>query len=261
MDSVTPRNGDWVAQGVPAIADANTPSEATQAAYSWLGLIKNQPGTLSGAAAYLLNKSVGLQTLVASNGYATCTAVTLVGQLKAALALANITPSQAPSSGVNSGTANGVVYSYHTSGVSGNRKAIAIAMLNGSTTWVMARCGNAVTKGTPPTPPPTMTCPPGEHPSPLQPWVCIVPKNAAAAPSVSPGIGGRGKTSPGSSPSSTASVPTDSTTGCNGPCPTASTSPTPAPSESPPPTQPPPTPIASDPPTPTAIPSPPPPGS
>lgn len=104
-------------------------------------------------------------------------------------------------------------------------------------------------------PTPVPQCPPDQHPSPINPAVCIVPKNGPSDvnvnPSVPPAVRGPGTTIGGVTPPP-AVPPTDSPTGCNGLCP--GHNPTPVPT--PPPAVP--TPIASNPPPSTPIPTPPP---
>ncbi len=167
MTAVTPKNGKWVVNGVPEIQEAKTPAQAKIAAQVWVDKVKATPGTLAAAAAYMLGETVDPSTL-SHNGCASDAAVKLVGVLRQTVAKSDITPDQAPANGYNSGTSNGVVLASSTAGVDGNRAAIKIVTQSGTTVWVMARCGNAVTQGPPPVPPstppttPSTTTPPSQ---------------------------------------------------------------------------------------------------
>jgi len=145
MQSATPANGRWEENGVPAIKNAHTKAQARQAAFDWLRANEGNPGLLAGTAAYLLNKQVDPATLV-HNGCATPAAVRLTQELSAALALADVSPSQAPADGINTFTSDGKTYAEAASGISGDRKAVMVVTRTGMTFWVMARCGNPVTR-------------------------------------------------------------------------------------------------------------------
>lgn len=279
MAETTPSNGRWAANGVPAIASATTKPQAQAAAVDWINQVKVYPGTLSGAVAYLLGQTVDPSTLVDAKGCATTKAVNLVQESSVALALSEVTPSQAPATGVNTLTSNGRVYAEASAGVTGNRKAIEIVTKDGNTFWVMARCGNPVTLGKAPIPakplpqpsptPSTPPCVPGQYtasPPPGYNNYCLEKKNPSQGvmnnPSVPPQVKGPGTTQIGTSPGP-ATKPTDSGTGCYGPCPgsTAEPHPSSSPTEAPPTPQPRPTPIASDPTQTSSVPPPPPPAS
>lgn len=265
MTAATPSNGRWAANGVPAIASATTKAQAQAAAVDWINQVKVYPGTLSGAVAYLLGQTVDPSTLVDAKGCATAKAVNLVQESSVALALSEVTPSQAPATGVNTLTSNGRAYAESTAGVTGDRKAIEVVTKDGKTFWVMARCGNPVTLGKAPIPakpspkptpsPSTTPCVPGQYTSSPPPGytnMCLEKKIPSQGvmnnPSVPTQVKGPGTTQVGTSPGP-ATKPTDSGTGCNGPCPgsTASAHPQPTTSDAPPTPQPRPTPIATDP--------------
>lgn len=186
MAAQTPLNGNWVAQGVPSIKKAKTKAEAKAAAMDWLNKIKDMPGTLQGASAYLLNKQVSLSSLRGGDGCATAKAESLVNELSVALATSDISPSQAPTNGYNSGTKSGSTYTYSLAGVSGDRSAIRVKVIGKQVVWIMYRCGNAVTHRPPtPTKPhrPMPVCRANNcHPCPPGQWrnpkgICLQPKS------------------------------------------------------------------------------------
>ena len=162
----------WFAGGIPSIAEAKTPDEAKAAAHDWFSAAKQDPVTLSGAAKYLLDRDVPQAELFDSSGCATQTAVDLVAEAEAALALSMFKAEQAPSNGYNSGASDSNVTSSAKPGVRGDRRAVKIVTPKGVIIWVMARCGNPVTanphplvpKGptdeTPPKCPPPVGVPP-----------------------------------------------------------------------------------------------------
>lgn|GEM_PF-2465635 len=288
MQDTTPSNGKWAGQGVPSIATAKTNAEAQKAATDWISGtprtsstpatpgVKDYPGEIAGASAYLLHQTVDPATFVDSHGCATAAAVSKVNELAVAVALAAVTPSEAPANGINTLTSNGKAYAESQAGVTGDRKAIEIVAKDGTTFWVMARCGNPVTVGKAPipskpaptpTPTPTPSCPPGQHISPQDHTTCILPKDPSkdvlVNPSVPAQVKGPGTTKVGQDPGP-ATKPIDGGTGCGGPCPgsTASAKPTTgSEDDAPPVVQPAPTPIATDPPASTPIVAPPPPAS
>ena len=163
----------WLNKGVPSIKAAETNKEAAKAADDWLNGVRQNTYSLAGAASFVLNKTVDPSTLV-ENGCATGNAIALLTELKLAFAGADITPSTAPSNGYNSQrvASSGIVVGGTKALVTGNaasRKAVQITLPDGSTIWIMARCGNVVTTGPhtppPPAPPPIVVCTqPGEHP-------------------------------------------------------------------------------------------------
>ncbi len=142
----------WLAEGVPAIREATTPHEARVAARQWLHKVRKDPGLLSGAARYLVNRTVNQDRLFDDEGCATQFAVDLVAEMETALALSQITPSEAPATGFNSGTQDGNVVGAANAGISGDRTAILIEFPDGTKVWIMARCGNPVVTGPPPVP-------------------------------------------------------------------------------------------------------------
>lgn len=162
----------WFADGIPSIAEAVTPEEARAAAHDWFSASKQDPVTLSGAVKYLLDRDVPQAELFNSSGCATQTAVDLVAEAEAALALSLFRAEEAPSNGYNSGASDSNVTSSAKPGISGDRRAVKIVTPKGVIIWVMARCGNPVTtkphplvpKGptdeTPPKCPPPVGVPP-----------------------------------------------------------------------------------------------------
>lgn len=280
ISTTTPANQNWLEDGVPAIQNAGNSEQAAKAAKDWADQVKNNAGTLSGAIEVALNKSVAPDSLVDSYGCATPAAVGYVRDIAVQIALSkSITPDQAPADATNSGASDGTVYSYSQPGITGNRKSVKIVLRDGTTFWVLARCGNVATIGKPPvkqqpqpssSPSPSSTptqshrpCPPGQVLSTVDQSRCVLikdpSKDVLRNPSVPPAVKGPGTTPVGSTPSP-ATKPTDSTTGCNGPCPGSTASPSPTKTSSPTPTytapppapQPPPSPIATD--TPVASP-------
>jgi hypothetical protein len=183
MTSSTPSNGNWVADGVPAIQQAKTNKQARAAIQGWVNKIKGSPSMLAGASTYLLHKQANPDELV-SNGCASKQAVSLVNEVSVALALSDVSPAQAPADGYNSGTSNGAVVANSAPGISGNRKAVKVMAKDGTTVWVMARCGNPVTKTPPPVPtkPPTHTTTPPASTCTPTPGVESCGKHASYAP-------------------------------------------------------------------------------
>jgi len=152
MKSTTPGNGNWIDNGVAEIQTAKTKADAMKAGLAWLNAVKAYPGEINGAALYLLNKPVNTGSLVDKNGCATEAAVNAMQVLKTYMELHPPTVAQAPATAVNTGTSNGAVVANTSAGITGNLKAIAMVGANGKTVYVLARCGNAVTTGTPPVP-------------------------------------------------------------------------------------------------------------
>ena len=140
----------WISGGLASIRDAKTDADAAAAANDWMGRIQLDPVTLQGAIKLLLEKDVTLGEL----GNGTCAsdaAKSYIVQMYLALGKARVTPDVAPITGVNSGVANGTVYSSGQPTISGDRKAVRIDFVDQATgkvirsVWVMARCGNGVT--------------------------------------------------------------------------------------------------------------------
>lgn len=143
-------NFAWVSGGLKSIQDATTDAQAAAAASEWMGHIQLDPVTLQGAIKLLLEKDVPLSDL-GNTACASDTAKSYVVQMYLALGKARVTPDVAPITGVNSGVANGTVYSSGQPTISGDRKAVRIDFVDQATgkvirsVWVMARCGNGVT--------------------------------------------------------------------------------------------------------------------
>jgi len=180
MTESTPKNGD-VVEDVPAIRKAKTKAEARAAANIWVNEVKNNPGTLKGAFAFMLDKSVPAKSLVDDKGCATSKAKNFLVELKIAVAASSISKEDAPSDGYNTvmNTDSGQMTTLANAGVGGDRTAIKVVKPNGDTVWIMARCGNPVTKK--PNPHlPQPQCPPGSVMLPQ--GVCSEGKDANQAP-------------------------------------------------------------------------------
>ena len=137
----------WFGDGITEIKSATTSTQAAEAAQVWLNRVKTDPNLLVAAANVILKKEVDPTTLFDKDDWATPAAVQLVAEMQLALATARIVPDNAPTDGINTGVSNGNVVSARAAGISGNRKAIRITMPDGRVVWVLARCGNTVTRG------------------------------------------------------------------------------------------------------------------
>lgn len=164
----------WFADGVQEIRDADTPEEAREAARTWLSLVRRDPQLLKGAASYFTDNQVNASDLV-DGECASEAAESLTAEIELAIAEATVTPDEAPADGTNSGTdADGNVTSAAQAGITGDRDAIKVVLKDGTTVWIMARCGNPVVQGPAPVPPgptdqppaPPGTVPPGTVPPP-----------------------------------------------------------------------------------------------
>ena len=142
----------WFTDGITEIKTAKTATESAEAAQVWLNRVKPDPNLLVAAAKDVLERDVDSTTLF-KDGWATPVAVQLVAEMQLALAKAKIVPEDAPQNGRNSGVSNNTVVSSRFVGISGNRKAIRVTFANGRVIWILARCGNIVTKGQPHFPP------------------------------------------------------------------------------------------------------------
>ncbi|MBA3758132.1 hypothetical protein H0X10_00675, partial [Candidatus Saccharibacteria bacterium] len=152
----------WFADGVQEIEEASTPEEAREAARTWLSLVRRDPQLLKGAASYFLaGRQVDASTLV-DGECASEDAESLTAEIELAIAQAKVTPEEAPVDGTNSGTdAEGDVTSANQAGITGDRAAIKVVLKDGTTVWIMSRCGNPVVQGPAPVPPgPTDNPPP-----------------------------------------------------------------------------------------------------
>jgi len=181
--------------------------------------------------------------------------------------LASLQIAPAPAVGCNYSVTPGGNPTCKVETIGGNRSGISITFQNSATLYVMYRCGNPVIPGsapaaapppsttlpaptpvlpakpvtpvkpvkpvtpTPTTTPTTAPCPTGQHPSPLN-GTCIAPKDPSQDPlnnpNVPPIVKGPGTTPAGQAPTTPATPPVDSPTGCNGACTpstTATTSP------------------------------------
>lgn len=141
--------------GLREIYEADTDEEAREAAHTWLGLVRRDPEYFAGGAvSYFLHRQVDPATLVDAEGKcASALAEQLLAELETQFALSRITPSEAPENGYNSGVNDGNVVGASNPGISGDRTAVLIESPTGDKVWIMARCGNPVTEGTPPVPP------------------------------------------------------------------------------------------------------------
>ncbi len=144
----------WFAEGIASIFDAKTNADAVAAAPDFTEKVSQEASLLVGAAKAFHLPDVDVATLTDSKGCATDATVKLKIALDVARATArSITLSEAPVNGTNTGVENGQVVSDPGGTISGNRKAIQIVLADGSTIWIMARCGNIVTSGPPIFPP------------------------------------------------------------------------------------------------------------
>ena len=146
-------NYRWFGDGIAVIKNAKTKADAVNAANVWLDKVKRDPNLLIGAARYFFPKEKYTKRSLVKNGWASDSAVQLVGELQLALGQSKIAPSLAPADGTNSGVDSGNVVAAVSPGITGNRKAIQVTLANGKKIWVMARCGNLVTTGHAPVPP------------------------------------------------------------------------------------------------------------
>lgn len=174
METSDYANNRWFSEGIVEIKTAKTPEDAAKAAKVWLEGVRTDPNLLSGAAKYFLNQDVGDKaTLTDDKGCGSDKAVDLAIALDLKIANAqSIVPDQAPNNGYNSGVNGGNVIGDTTPGVGGDRTAIKIILEDGTTIWVMARCGNLVTAGPPNVPPGTTDNPP------KCPWNSLLPPDS-----------------------------------------------------------------------------------
>lgn len=162
-------NNRWFANGIREIREAETPDEAREAAHTWLDQVKRHPKLLSAAAKYFFDRDVDPASLE-EEGCATEEASVLVSEIELALGEAEIQPEAAPADGYNSGVdADGDVVAASHAGITGDRHAIKVILKDGTTVWVMARCGNPVTREKPKVPEGPTDEPPPEEPPPCPP--------------------------------------------------------------------------------------------
>jgi hypothetical protein len=164
----------WFAEGMASISDAETNADAVAAAPDFSERVSQDPVLLVGAAKGLhVQDNVDIATLTDSKGCATDATVKLKIGLDVAIATAHsITLGEAPANGTNTGVENGKVVSDVGGTISGNRKAIQIVLSDGTTIWIMARCGNIVTSGPPIFPPGKTDNPPCQETGTCVPVVC-----------------------------------------------------------------------------------------
>lgn len=224
-----------VSEGIESIANAKTPEEARQAVtQDWYAKMVSDPEMFAGFANGIMNKQVASAELVDAEGKcATPRAEELRTELETQLALATITPDQAPTDGINTGVdGNGnMVVSSHE-GITGDRRAVKVVLKDGTTFWVMARCGNPVKKGGEA---PNLPKGPTDQPGPEQPKTPEVPttlkpkdpsKNIDRNLYVPEQVRKNGP-SPDNQDRINAgpTKPVDSPSGCDGPCPVPYTPP------------------------------------
>ena len=171
----------WIAEGLPAIREAKTKEQAQAAAQQWVAVVRKDPVLFRGAIRYILHKDVTVVELFDGNGCATAKAVDMLAEVQAAFALSAFRPEEAPATGYNSGAGSNGTHVADAPGIKGDRTSVRIDLPDGTTIWVMARCGNPVTMAPPtgipkgPTdnnnPPTTTTTstPPGETTSTTKP--------------------------------------------------------------------------------------------
>ena len=154
MVTTTHLKNRWFAEGIASIFDAKTNADAVAAAPDFTEKVSQEASLLVGAAKAFHLPDVDVATLTDNKGCATDATVKLKIALDVARATArSITLGEAPVNGTNTGVQNGQVVSDPGGTISGNRKAIKIVLADGSTIWIMARCGNIVTSGPPIFPP------------------------------------------------------------------------------------------------------------
>ena len=194
-------NNKFISEGVQSIREAKNPSDAAKAAFDLSEKVRKDAPILKAFVKSLLHKDVEVGTLTDEKGCASVSAVQLTIEMDLELANAkSIVPDQAPSNGYNSGVNNGIVVNDTVSGIRGDRKAIKIVLADGTTIWVMARCGNIVTSGPPIFPPgntdnpPPTVCPPGQHGTPP---VCKDDPSKAPDTNTTAPIGGGKNVDPG----------------------------------------------------------------
>jgi hypothetical protein len=170
----------WFAEGIASINDAKTNVDAVAAAPDFAEKVSQEATLLVGAAKAFHLPDVDVATLTDSKGCATDATVKLKTALDVAIATAHsITLGEAPVNGTNTGVENGKVVSDVGGTIGGNRKAIQIVLSDGTTIWIMARCGNIVTSGPPIFPPGKTDNPPVcvyNHALPPDSPECLAPK-------------------------------------------------------------------------------------
>lgn len=236
-------NNRWYADGISEIREAETDEEAREAAEVWLDQTKHYANLLAGAAAYFnVDEDVEFDALI-DGECASDEAVKLVAQLELALADARITPDQAPANGYNSGVnANGDVVAASHAGITGDREAIRVELKDGTTVWIMARCGNPVVTDKPEIPEGPTDQPPPEEPPPTTSTTStttttLAPKEPEQSTNNNEDIPDQVR-KPQPSPDNDDEIqegptqPRDTPTGCDGPCPTSTTTTTAPPSQS-----------------------------
>jgi hypothetical protein len=194
----------WFFEGIAAIKDATTNEEAMAAAQDWQAKVRQDPTLLAGAAKVFLLKEIDRATLAGSDGCVTKAAVDLDLELGMALAAAKVTPDDVPETAYNSGVADGSVIGDSAAGITGDRSAIQITLPDGRVIWIMARCGNVATQGSPPLPPgptdnpPRPTCESAYGPGYTGTWpVCKDPASNDPGPSRNAPVGGGKNADPG----------------------------------------------------------------
>jgi len=171
----------WLANGVDAIDKADTDPKAQKAFEAWLHEVKKDPDLLAGAAAAIIDKEVNAEDL-ADSRCASDLAEQITAEIEIAVAMGEVKPSEAPTSGRNTGIDSaGNVVTAEGSGISGDRKAILIITKNGKKVWVLRRCGNPVTEGIPNLP---------EGPTDENPTAPIKHPRPQSGPHTQPGDGG-----------------------------------------------------------------------
>ncbi|HZJ34580.1 MAG TPA: hypothetical protein VFD55_01020, partial [Candidatus Angelobacter sp.] len=146
-------NNRWFTDGIIEIRDAKTDKDALNAAYVWVDKAKYDPNLLVAVTKYFLARDVDKTALVDENGWATDKAVQLVAELELVLGQAKVTVEKAPKKGFNTGVEDGEVVRAQKAVITGDRTGIRIdiTLLDGKVVsfWIMARCGNVVTKEEP----------------------------------------------------------------------------------------------------------------
>lgn len=166
-------NHQVISGGMPEIGSAEMDEEAREAANLWVDFIERDPEMLAGNA-NVANALAGLETSYKSSelydAETECfneVGVQAASELRAVVNSGRITPSEAPSDGINTGVnAEGELVRSVAGVITGNREAIKVELPNGEAFYILGRCGNLVTDvENPPKLPPGPTDEPEPEPT------------------------------------------------------------------------------------------------
>jgi len=156
-----PKDNKWFEDGIAAITKANethNPEDAKNAYREWMNGtdsegnvihdgVRNYRNMLIPAAQEAFQMSFDANTISKDEECANDATVQLVNAITLkAIGDGKVTAENAPANGINTGIENGVVVSDSQSGITGNLRAIKIVTKDGKVIWILARCGNIVTK-------------------------------------------------------------------------------------------------------------------